>query len=100
MRDVIRVKHYRQRTDRSYCGWVERFFCFDLFARCSLSLWACPSMSHLPSYSIYAMRHAREMRDEEVGAFLTHLARRQNVARGFEIRGNTDRDRQRYTANY
>ena len=37
-------------------------------------------MSWLPSYSIHGMRHPREMAEEEVGAFLTDLARRQNVA--------------------
>jgi Phage integrase, N-terminal SAM-like domain len=45
MRDVMRVKHYSLRTERSYCDWVERFIRFDSFASRSLSLPACPSMS-------------------------------------------------------
>ncbi len=28
MRDVMRVKHYRLRTERTYCDWVERFIRF------------------------------------------------------------------------
>ena len=56
MRDVMRVKHYSLRTEQSYCDWVERFIRF------------------------HRMRHPREMGEEEVGAFLTDLARRQNVA--------------------
>lgn len=56
MRDVMRVKHYSLRTERFYCDWVERFIRF------------------------HRMRHPREMGEEEVGAFLTDLARRQNVA--------------------
>jgi hypothetical protein len=30
MRDVMRVKHYSLRTERSYCDWVERFIRFHL----------------------------------------------------------------------
>lgn len=28
MRDVLRVKHYSYRTERTYCEWVERFVLF------------------------------------------------------------------------
>ena len=28
MRDVLRVKHYSSRTERSYCDWVKRFVRF------------------------------------------------------------------------
>jgi hypothetical protein len=45
MRDVMGVKHYGLRTERSYCAWVERSIRFDSFASCSLSLSAFPSMS-------------------------------------------------------
>ena len=45
MRDVMRMKHYSLRTERSYRDWVERFIRFDSFAPRSLSLSACPSMS-------------------------------------------------------
>ena len=56
MRDVMRLKHYSLRTEKSYCDWVERFIRF------------------------HRMRHPREMAAQEVEAFLTDLARRQNVA--------------------
>ena len=56
MCDVIRLKHYSFRTEQSYCDWVERFIRF------------------------HRMRHPREMREQEVGDFLTHLARQGNVA--------------------
>lgn len=56
MRDVMRLKHYSLRTEKSYCDWVERFIRF------------------------HHMRHPREMAAEEVEAFLTDLARRHNVA--------------------
>jgi len=42
MRDVMRVKHYSLRTERSYCDRVERFIRFDSFAPAHS---ACPSMS-------------------------------------------------------
>jgi len=32
MRDVMRVKHYRLRTEQSYCDWVKRFIRCDSFA--------------------------------------------------------------------
>ena len=28
VRDVIRVKHYSLRTERTYCDWIERFIRF------------------------------------------------------------------------
>jgi hypothetical protein len=28
MRDVLRIKHYSLRTERSYCDWVKRFIRF------------------------------------------------------------------------
>lgn len=56
MRDVMRVKHYSLRTERTYCDWVERFIRF------------------------HGKRHPREMNEVEVGAFLTHLARDGHVA--------------------
>src|SRR5947199_3117001 len=51
VRDVMRVKHYSLRTERSYCDWIERFIRF------------------------HRMRHPSEMAAAEVGEFLTHLAR-------------------------
>src|SRR5947199_1957956 len=55
-RDVLRLKHYSLRTERSYCDWIERFIRF------------------------HAMRHPQEMGEAEVSAFLTHLARDGQVA--------------------
>src|SRR2546421_11052692 len=56
VRDVIRVKHYSLRTERTYCDWIERFIRF------------------------HRMRHPSEMGAAEVGDFLTHLARDGNVS--------------------
>src|SRR5947209_424604 len=56
VRDVIRVKHYSLRTERTYCDWIERFIRF------------------------HRMRHPSEMGAAEVGEFLTHLARDGNVS--------------------
>jgi integron integrase len=55
-RDVMRLKHYSIRTERSYCDWIERFIRF------------------------HDLRHPKEMGVEEVTDFLTHLARDGNVA--------------------
>lgn len=56
MRDMMRLKHYSIRTERSYCDWVERFIRY------------------------HHMRHPRAMREVEVTEFLTHLARDRQVA--------------------
>jgi integron integrase len=56
VRDVIRVKHYSYRTERTYCDWIQRFIRF------------------------HRMRHPSDMGAEEVGKFLNHLARDGNVA--------------------
>ena len=45
MRDVMRLKHYSIRTERSYCDWVERFIRF------------------------HRMRHPRDLRETEVNEF-------------------------------
>jgi site-specific recombinase XerD len=55
-RDVMRLRHYSLRTERSYCDWIERFIRF------------------------HRMRHPREMSETELSAFLTHLARDGQVA--------------------
>jgi hypothetical protein len=49
--DVMRLKHYSLRTERTYCDWIERFIRF------------------------HQLRHPRDMGEAEVSAFLTHLAR-------------------------
>jgi integron integrase len=56
VRDVMRLKHYSLRTERSYADWIERFIRF------------------------HRMRHPREMGETDVSAFLTHLARDGQVA--------------------
>src|SRR4051812_39627604 len=56
VRDVMRVKHYSLRTERTYWEWIERFIRF------------------------HGMRHPADMAEPEVSAFLTHLAREGNVA--------------------
>jgi integrase len=56
MRDVMRLKHYSFRTERTYCDWVERFIRF------------------------HHLRHPQEMGEAEVSEFLTHLARAGQVA--------------------
>src|SRR5438552_4189992 len=56
VRDVMRLKHYSRRTERTYWDWIERFIRF------------------------HGMRHPNEMAEAEVGAFLTHLVRDGNVA--------------------
>jgi integron integrase len=56
MRDLLRLKHYSYRTEKTYCDWVERFIRF------------------------HHLRHPREMGEAEVAEFLTDLARVGNVA--------------------
>jgi len=56
VRDVMRLKHYSLRTEQTYCNWIERFIRF------------------------HQLRHPREMGEEEMSAFLTHLARDGAVA--------------------
>jgi integrase-like protein len=55
-RDVLRLKHYGFRTERSYCDWIERFIRF------------------------HNLRHPNEMGAAEITGFLTHLARIGNVS--------------------
>jgi integron integrase len=54
--DVMRLKHYSLRTERTYCDWIERFIRF------------------------HELRHPRDMGEAEVSAFLTYLARDGKVA--------------------
>src|ERR1051325_12222829 len=55
-RDVLRLKHYSLRTERSYCDWIKRFIRF------------------------HHLRHPNEMAAPEISEFLTHLARIGNVS--------------------
>jgi hypothetical protein len=56
VRNVIRGKHYSIRTEQAYIDWIKRFIIY------------------------HGKRHPREMAEEEVADFLTHLARDLNVA--------------------
>jgi integron integrase len=56
VRDLMRLKHYSLRTERTYCDWITRFVRF------------------------HRMRHPAEMREAEMSEFLTHLARSGNVS--------------------
>ncbi|NET39272.1 MAG: integron integrase [Cyanothece sp. SIO1E1] len=56
VRDVIRVKHYSLRTEKSYINWIKRYIGF------------------------HDRRHPREMGSAEIEAFLSHLAVKEHVA--------------------
>ncbi len=56
VRDALRVRHYSLRTEASYLQWIKRFILF------------------------HGKRHPREMGEQEITAFLTHLAVAKNVA--------------------
>src|ERR1700747_380998 len=56
VRDVIRRKQYSIRTEQAYVDWIKRFILY------------------------HDKRHPREMAEEEVTQFLTHLARDRDVA--------------------
>jgi integron integrase len=56
VRNLMRLKHYSLRTERTYWNWIERFIRF------------------------HGMRHPASMGEAEVTAFLTSLARDGNVA--------------------
>jgi len=55
-RDVLRLKHYSLRTERSYCDWIKRFIRF------------------------HHLRHPKEMGVAEISTFLTYLATVGNVS--------------------
>lgn len=50
VRDKIRYKHYSIRTEQAYTDWIKRFIMFN------------------------DMRHPKDMGEEEVEQFLSHLA--------------------------
>jgi len=56
VRRSIRVRHYSIRTERCYIDWIKRFILF------------------------HNKRHPNELREREVGQFLTHLAVVSNVS--------------------
>jgi len=56
IRDAIRLKHYSYSTDKTFVHWAKRYFLF------------------------HNKRHPAEMGAAEVEAFLTHLAKDENVS--------------------
>ena len=54
--DVIRLKHYSYKTEKSYINWIKRYILF------------------------HNKRHPREMGGKEIEEFLTYLAVEENVA--------------------
>ena len=56
VRDIIRRRHYSIRTEQAYMDWIKRFILY------------------------HHKRHPRDMAEEQVTEFLTHLARDRNVA--------------------
>jgi integron integrase len=56
VRDVIRLKHYSYKTEKSYVNWIKRYILF------------------------HNKRHPKEMAGNEIEEFLTHLAVQENIA--------------------
>lgn len=56
VRDVLRVKHYAYRTEKTYIFWIRRFILF------------------------HGKRHPSEMGSRQIQEFLTHLAVKRNVS--------------------
>lgn len=56
VRESLRSRHYSRRTEAAYCLWIERFIRF------------------------HQMRHPSDMAEEEINAFVTHLAVEQCVS--------------------
>ena len=54
--DVIRLKHYSYKTEKSYVNWIKRYIIF------------------------HDKRHPREMGGKEIEEFLTNLTVEENVA--------------------
>jgi integron integrase len=56
VREQLRLKHYSYRTEEAYLHWIKRYILF------------------------HKKRHPNEMGDEEIRAFLIHLAEKEQVA--------------------
>ena len=56
VRLVLRRRHYSHRTEEAYLGWMRRYIAF------------------------HGLRHPRELPDEAITAYLTHLAVRERVS--------------------
>lgn len=53
--DVIRLRHYSYKTEKSYISWIKRYILFD------------------------DKRYSQEMSSADIEAFLTHFAVEENV---------------------
>ncbi len=78
VRDLMRLKHYSLRTERTYWDWIERFIRFH--AGGLAPALGEESAAQAGEDARRTWRHPREMTGVEVSAFLTHLARDGNVA--------------------
>lgn len=56
VRQAIRRKHYSNKTEEAYVGWIKRFVFF------------------------HQKRHPAEMAEQEIGQYLSHLATRSRVS--------------------
>ena len=56
VRETIRLKHYSQKTEKTYVSWIRRFILF------------------------HGKKHPQQMGEREIEAFLSHLAVDRNVA--------------------
>jgi integrase len=56
VRQIIRIKHYSLRTEESYINWIKRFIFF------------------------HNKKHPIEMGEEEIGQFITYLAKNKKVS--------------------
>ena len=56
VRDVIRMKHYSLKTEKAYINWIRRYILY------------------------HNKRHPKELTEDDVSAFLSHLAVKENVA--------------------
>jgi hypothetical protein len=56
VREQLRLKHYSYRTEETYLHWIKRYILF------------------------HNKRHPNDMGDEEIRAFLFHLAEKEQVA--------------------
>ena len=56
LRHRLRTRHYSEKTEKAYCGWVRRFVLF------------------------HDQRHPNTMGEPEIAEFLTHLANEKNVS--------------------
>jgi integron integrase len=78
MRDVLRLKHYSLRTERSYCDWTQRFILFH--AKRNIGTAGETPAGRTGRKHVLQWRHPKEMGAAEITQFLTHLARVGNVA--------------------